>query len=115
MMAPEAFEAEAPASVGPNPVPPAVNDVMDGTTAGRSPLRWPQTSRHAQGHAQEPMPVESSTSNSSDADSADDGELWQGGLGRVQINADVTDELSTSDDCPRHPLDDGPRGNIEAD
>ena len=49
MMAPEAFEAEVPASVRPSSARPTANDVVDGMTAAGPPLRWPQTSRHAQG------------------------------------------------------------------
>ena len=51
-MAAEACEAEVPASVRPILVRPAANDVMVGMTAGRPPLWWPHTSRHAQGQAQ---------------------------------------------------------------
>ena len=74
MMAPEAFEAEVPSSVRPSSVRPTANDGVHGMTAAGPPLRWPQTSRHAQGHVHEPMAVESEASMSSDADSVDDGE-----------------------------------------
>ena len=109
-MAAEACKGEVPASVRPILVRPAANDVMVGMIAGRPPLRWPHTSRHAQGQAQEPMDDDSEASNSSDAGNADDGERWQGGLGRGQVNVDDSDGLSSSFASSCHPLDVEPVG-----
>ena len=93
MMAPEAFEAEVPASVRPNLVRPAANDGMGGMTADRPPLVWPHTSQHAQGQAQEPIDEDAEASNASNADSAADGERWhESDCGRGQADMDDPDD-----------------------
>ena len=74
MMAPEAFEAEAPALGLSELVRPAANDGIGGMPAAGAPLRCLRTSWHAQGQVQEPMAVQSEASFSSDGDIADDGE-----------------------------------------
>ena len=104
MMAPEAFEAEAPALGLSELVRPAANDGIGGMPAAGAPLRCLRTSWHAQGQVQEPMAVQSEASFSSDGDNADDGERWQSDCRWVLADMDVPDGLSLSSASSSHPL-----------